>query len=340
MVGDMSAGEWIGRKSSQVFELFEGYAVTNVLAALEVSGDLSRLAEDGIDTTSVEDRDRAAANLLVSSLRYLALRGVTRESAGTFTLTGYGQAVYRDRGFLLWLARGYGDSMAQLDALVTGEKHYGEDVGRDGRWVADGTTLMARRYVLPGAMALLGRLSFGNVLDLGSGNARFLISLCRATGARGIGVDVSPTAHAEAEKAVAESGLNDKIRLVLGDVTAVDGIPGLADVDLVVAFYLLHEFLTDGHDHDSLTAFLSSLSRRLPPGAGMVIGELEPPAEGIEEQPFLPEYSYIHAVMRQRLLTADDWSQVLYKGGFEVAEIVRPGFPGALLIHCVKRPRG
>jgi len=332
----MSGGEWQGRESSPAFDLFQGYAVSSVLAGLEMSGDLSGLAAEGIGIASVEDRGRAAADLLIASLRYLVQRGVAREAAGTFTLTSYGEALYRDRGFLLWLASGYGEPLRQLGSMLTGGKRYGDDVTRDGRWVADGTALMAKRYILPGAMALLSRLSFGNILDLGCGNARFLIAVCHASGARGIGVDVSPAAYAEAEKAVADAGLRDRIQLALGDVRALDEIPDIADVDLVVAFFLLHEFIAVGRD--SLTAYLSGLSRRLPPGAGMVVGEVEPPAEGTESQVFTPEFSYIHAVMRQRLLSADDWTRVLDEGGFEVAEIVRPGIPGAILLHCTKRP--
>jgi SAM-dependent methyltransferase len=331
----MSGGGWLGRECSPAFDLFQGYAVSSVLAGLEMSGDLSRLAAEGIDIASVKDRDLAATDLLISSLRYLVHRGVARVAAGTFTLTSYGETVYRDRGFLLWLASGYGEPLRQLGTMVTGEKRYGDDVTRDGRWVADGTALMAKRYIIPEAMALLSRLSFGNVLDLGCGNARFLIAVCRASGARGIGVDVSRAAYMEAEKAVTEAGLRDRIQLALGDVRALDEIPGIADVDLVVAFFLLHEFLTVGRE--SLTAYLSSLSRRLPPGGGMVIGEVEPPTEGTEEQVFTPEFSYVHAVMRQRLLSADDWSQVLDEGGFEVTEVVRPGLPGAILLHCAKR---
>ncbi len=331
----MSGGEWLGPESSPAFELGQAFAVCSVLAGLEMSGYLSVLAAEGIDIGSVEARSSRERELLASSLRYLVNRRVAREAAGNFTLTAYGESVYRDRGFLLWLVGGYGEPLRRLDAMLALGKRYGEDFTRDGRWVADGTALLAKRYILPDAMALLGRLSFGSVLDLGCGNARFLISVCGAFGARGIGVDLSPAAYAEAEKAVAEAGLTGRIKLALCDVRALDTIPGLDEVQLVVAFYLLHELLAVSRE--ALTGYLSDLSRRLPPGASLVIGEMEPPTLGEAGQAFTPEFSYVHAMMRQRLLPADDWAQVLSEGGYTMSEVVRPGFPGAILLHCTKQ---
>jgi SAM-dependent methyltransferase len=316
-------------------DLFQGFAVSSVLAGLEMSGDLSVLAEGGIDVELIQGRDGAEKRLLAASLRYLEQRGLVRSDDGRFALTSYGEAVYHDRGFLLWLVGGYGEPLRRLDAMLGLGKRYGQDVERDGRWVADGTALMARRHVLPDAMALLGRLSFDSVLDLGCGNARFLLGVCRMFDARGVGVDLSPAAYAEAEKAVAEAGLERRIQVVLGDVRAIDEIPGLDEIQLVVAFYLLHEFLAVSRD--ALTSYLADLARRLPPKASLVIGEVEPPPAGQAGSLFTPEFSYVHAMMGQRLLCADEWAEVLADGGFILREVVRLSFPGAILLNCQRQ---
>ena len=323
-------------ESRPALDLFQGFAVSSVLAGLEMSGDLSALAADGLDIESAPGRDGRERDLLAASLRYLAQRGLTRVDAGRYTLTSYGEAVYRDRGFLLWLVGGYGDPLRRLDAMLSLGKRFGVDVERDGRWVADGTTLMARRHVLPDAMDLLGRIPVANVLDLGCGNARFLISVCRIFGSRGVGVDISPAAYAEAEKAVAEEGLEQQVRLVLSDVRNLDEIPGLGEIQLVVAFYLLHEFLAVSRE--ALVEYLSDLGRRIPPGAGLVIGEVEPPPPGAVGSLFTPEFSYVHALMGQRLLSADDWGEVLAEGGFTLREVVRLSFPGAILLYGQREP--
>jgi SAM-dependent methyltransferase len=315
-----------------VLDLFHGFALASAIAGLEMAGELSPLDDGGITLDSTRGRADHEADLLVATLRYLVQRGVLREADDRFTLTDYGARVYADRGFLVWLVGGYGEPLRRLDAFLAHGKRYGSDVTRDGRWVAAGTAMMARTDVLPHVMEVLGKTSFSNVLDLGSGNARFLISVCQKFGARGVGVDVDPAAHAAAEEAVAASGMRDRIDLFRGDVRALDQIPGLDRVDLVVTFYLLHEILASGRD--ALVGYLTDLSRRLPAGAKLLIGEIEPPVAGDPAQPFTPEFAYVHALVRQTLLPATAWSSALTDSGFAVREVVRCRVPGGVLLLC------
>jgi hypothetical protein len=315
-------------------DLFHGYALASAIAGLEMADELSTLDDGGITLASLRGRDDNEAKLLVATLRYLTHRGVLQEADGRFTLTEYGARVYADRGFLVWLVGGYGEPMRRIDAFLSHGLRYGSDVTRDGRWVAAGTAMMARSDVMPQVMETLGKLSFSQVLDLGSGNARFLISVCDSFGARGLGVDVNPAAHAAAGQAVAASGMQDRIKLVLGDVRALDEIPGLDRVDLVVTFYLLHEILAEGRD--ALLSYLTDLARRLPAGAKLLVGEIEPPVDGRPAQPFTPEFAYVHALVRQTLLSATAWSSVLTEGGFDVREIVPCRVPGGVLLLCEK----
>lgn len=321
------------QETRPAFDLFQGFAISSVLAGLEMSGDLSILAAEGIDIGSIDGRGSEEVMLLAASLHYLLQRGVTREERGLFTLTDYGAAIYRDRGFLLWLVGGYGEPLRRLDAFLSLGKRYGEDFTRDGRWVADGTALMTADNLVPGAITLLGRIAFTSVLDLGCGNAQFLTDVCSKFGARGTGVDVSPGAYAEAEKIVADEGMRDRIRLVLGNVLDLDQIPGLDGIDLVVTFYLLHEIF--GMGREVLVDYLTDLSRRLPAKATLVIAEIEPPFDGDMKQPFTPEYAYVHALMRQRLLSVEDWAAVLAEGGFPLCGVVRIG--SGMLLHCENR---
>lgn len=311
-------------------DLFHGYALASAIAGLEMADELSALENGGITLASLEGRDA----LLVATLRYLCHRGVLRESGERFTLTEYGARVYADRGFLVWLVGGYGEPMRRIDAFLSRRMRYGSDVTRDGRWVAGGTAMMARTDVVPQVMETLAKISFGTVLDLGSGNARFLMAVCDRFGARGIGVDVDVAAHAAAGEAVAANRMQDRIELVRADVRALDEIPGIDKVDLVVTFYLLHEILAGGRD--ALLSYLTGLAARLPAGAKLLVGEIEPPIEGEPGQPFTPEFTYVHALVRQTLLSAEDWRSVLTEGGFDVREIVRCRVPGGVLLLCEK----
>ncbi|MFD0852805.1 hypothetical protein ACFQ07_11245, partial [Actinomadura adrarensis] len=55
------------RESRPAFELFEGYALASVLAALEMSELLSQLEGGGLSPAAIADRDDDEAALLAAS---------------------------------------------------------------------------------------------------------------------------------------------------------------------------------------------------------------------------------------------------------------------------------
>lgn len=314
------------------FDLFEGFASTSVLAALEMAGILPLVEDGGIDEETIADRDPVEADLLTASLRYLGDRGLVRYAEGVHSLTDLGVEVCRDKGYLVWLVGGYGEPLRRLDAFLGLGMKYGREFVRDGRWVADGAAMLGRKDVVPHAMDLLGKAEFTNVLDLGCGNARFLLALADRFGSAGLGVDISPEACAVAEKAVAAAGLTGKVRIARGDAGDLKSIPDLEQIDLVVTFFLLHEILASGRDR--LVGYLSELAGRLPAGAHLLIAEVEPPVRPAGPQRFTPEFTYVHALMRQILLSEPDWHDVLAESGFEVLESIHDGMPGGLLLLC------
>lgn len=319
-------------ESRPAFDLVEGFTVGSILAGLEMAGFLPALEADGISDATIGELDPEPAALLTASLRYLEQRGVVAQRSGVFTLTDDGRAVCHDKGYLVWLVGGYGEPLRRLDQFLAHGKRYGDDYPRDGRWVANGTALLGRVDVVPQALELLGRISFDRVLDLGCGNARFLLKVCERFGAHGVGIDVSPEACAAAEEAVRAAGMGDRVDVVIGDAGDLATIPSLDSTDLVVTFFLLHEILASGRDR--LVRYLDDLSSRLPAGAHLVIAEIEPPAAGGGPEVFTPEFTYVHALMRQRLLPADEWTAVLTEGGFKVREVVPSGIPGGILLLC------
>ncbi|MFD0852240.1 hypothetical protein ACFQ07_08405, partial [Actinomadura adrarensis] len=146
-----------------------------------------------------------------------------------------------------------------------------------------------------------------------------------------VGVDLSPAACAEAEKAVTAAGLQERIQVVLGDAGDLAGISTIGDVQLVVTFFLLHEILAGGRD--VLVGYLAGMSKALPAGANLLVAEVEPPqGGGGPDKPFTAEFTYLHAMMRQVLLGPDEWSSVLEEGGFTVREVLRTSMPGCILL--------
>lgn len=314
-----------------VFDLFEGFATSSVLAGLEMAGMLDGLDTDGIREDRLGDRTDDPA-LLAASLRFLAQRGLLDHESGVFTLTGYGREVYKDKGYLVWLVGGYGEPLRRLDAMVGMSQRYGTDVDRDGRWVADGAAIIGRTDVVPYAMSLLENVPVTTVLDLGCGNARFLLALCDRFQASGVGVDNSPAACAVAEKNIAASGMSERVNVVCADAGRLDDVEQMRAVDVVTSLFLLHEILAQGRD--VLIRYLRQMAARLPDGAHLLVAEIQPPRDAKEN--FTPEFTYVHAIMRQILYTSDEWTKALEDGGFTVVDVVDHAMPGGVLLLARK----
>jgi cyclopropane fatty-acyl-phospholipid synthase-like methyltransferase len=189
--------------------------------------------------------------------------------------------------------------------------------------------------VAPYAMELLETISFERALDLGCGDARVLTRVCTAFGSEGVGVDISPEACEEARATVRRAGLEERIHVIEADVRAVDAIPLLAETQLVITFYLLHEI--SSISRAALVEFLERLGAQLPAGAYLLAAEAEPPrsAEAAGER-FTPEFTLIHAMMRQALLPVEEWRDALAEGGFRVEQVAGLGMPGGMLILARK----
>lgn len=314
------------------FGLVEGFAISSVIAGLEMAGQLSALESEGIDVAELRvDDPKSTAAMLLGSVRYLQHRRLVEERAGRFVLTERGREICRDKGYLVWLVGGYGVPLCHVGDFVGAGRPYGQEYIRDGKWVANGAAMLGRTDVVPAVMELIEGVGASHVLDLGCGNARFLTRLCQQLGCSGLGVDLSPAACVEAEKVVAEAELTGQVEIVVGDAGDLGAIDGVGKVDLVVTMFLLHEILAEGRD--VLGRYLRNMSRQLRPGAHLLIAEVEPPTQnGDAHQLFTPEFSYVHAMMGQYLIGAPDWATILEANGFAVRKVERSPMPGCVLV--------
>jgi SAM-dependent methyltransferase len=310
-----------------VFELFEGFALASVLASLDESGLLAVLEAGPISGApdGIADPD----GLMPATLRYLAQRELAEERDGAFALTERGQAIVKDKGYLVWLQGGYGHVLAGLGDFITGIRRYGTDVERAGRWVAEGSALIGRDDVAPYAVDVLSGIDFTHVVDLGCGNARFLLGAAERFGITGVGVDLSPEACEDAQRRIADAGLVGKVVVRCGDAGDLDAIPELADADLTVAHFLLHEIFE--HGREALVGYLAKLGGIMPRGAHMLVAEVQP-ASGAPEERWRPEFTLLHAIMRQELLDADGWHEAFAAAGWSRHEVRELGLPGAILL--------
>lgn len=70
--------------------------------------------------------------------------------------------------------------------------------------------------------------------DLGCGDGRLLISAARRYGARAVGIEIDPLRHAWCQKLVTILGLQDRVRIIRGDLFDQD----LSEASVVTCFLL------------------------------------------------------------------------------------------------------
>ncbi|HEU5322667.1 MAG TPA: class I SAM-dependent methyltransferase, partial [Methylomirabilota bacterium] len=171
----------------------------------------------------------------------------------------------------------------------------------------------------------------------------FLIQLAlRDEKARGIGVDVSADALAEARPRAEAFGVGERLEFHEAAVGPRPlGVPRavLDRVEVVTAMYMLHEFGRDGRD--AVVDVIRALRRQLP-GRLLLALEVEAcdPVEFARQDPPAPhhgrlDYRLIHALSGQGLPRSQaDWHGIFTEAG---CRIVEPGIPtGGSLIYVAE----
>jgi SAM-dependent methyltransferase len=323
-VGDF---EKRGMPRRPAFDLLEGYVMCSVLASLDDAGTLSALAEHGLTVDEVGGNRQLARDTLL----YLVDRGVVAPDGERYRLTGYGHELLHDKGFVSWIAGGFAEPFKRFKDLVAGTHHYGSDIVRDGRIVAVSSADLGMDNLRPYVHEILSGIEYKRAADLGCGNARNLIGICAIKNAEGVGVDISPEAVEQARLELAKDGLTDQIEIYEADASDAAALPRLEEVDLVVGFFFMHEVL--GQGLEAFIAFLRGMAARLPAGAHVLAAEVLPPErDRAAPETFTPEFTLIHALMGQGLLSEQGWCDAFRAGGFEIEKTVRPNIPGGLLL--------
>jgi hypothetical protein len=69
----------------------------------------------------------------------------------------------------------------------------------------------------------------------------------------------------------------------------------------------------------------------MPRGAHMLVAEVQPASGALDER-WRPEFTLLHAIMRQQLLTADGWDEAFAVAGWTHCATRELGLPGAVLL--------
>ena len=171
----------------------------------------------------VHDLDHLSLNGLCGVLEHaqiLHLRGDTITPGPEFP------DAWLNKGYFLWLVRGYGDVLRRTAELCHVSAGSTARRIRDGGWIASAGKDYGEHFVDPVLSAVLSGAGFTNAADLGCGRAGRLIEMARHhPGGHFVGVEVNPGAAAAARNAVQQAGLADRIEIVNADIAELKGRP-------------------------------------------------------------------------------------------------------------------
>jgi len=211
----------------------------------------------------------------------------------------------------------YEDVFYYLEPLLKMEKKYGRDIIRKSEFVAKGSGELAKLLPFPMVIDIVRKGNFKRILDLGCGDATFLISLCKSDPAlKGYGVDISPQVIANGQKKLKENNLENRVSLFEGDIFEIEKMANqLEDTDVATSFFVLHEFLSEGSE--KVMEFLVEF-RGIFKDVPLIISEItrQTPEELRKKPTLILEHHLFHDLSNQGEITREEWKEVFKKADF------------------------
>lgn len=316
---------------------FRGTDLLYVMAELEIA---DQLANGPLDSAELAARLDAHPDALHRVLRALAQLGVLdHQPDGRFALTPVGDCLRSDRADSLRpMARFWGHETIQrpwgnlLHSVRTGESAFLHIFGvpvfdyleTDPDLAAiyhDGMARMraAATAAIPAAYDFA---PFGTIVDVGGGNGSLLVEILHAfPQPRGIVFDL-PHAREEAQAALQDAGLAERVRFDAGDFFAAVTTGGDC--------YLLRQVIHDWDDARA-DAILRTCRRAISPSGRLLLIELLLPDQGDPGLDAVMADVTMLVRVGGRERTAAEFGALLDGAGFRLDRVIRTSGPHTIL---------
>lgn len=316
-------------------QMRNGYVRLHLIFALEETQVFDALRRDrgeGQTAAALAAACGLEPRVLEGALDYLAFSDVVlAKVGGRYALTEQGRAwLGADATLnLTYMMAAYAPQLERLVPALRREQRYGADFARRGELLALASARGARG-TYPWIVAELRALGVTLVADLGCGAGELLVEFCALDPAlRGLGVDVDPGAVEAARRNVRARRLEDRIRIVRGDLARPEALD--AELEAAQAFNALgvvHELLVDGEPA------VEQLFRRMKarfPGRYFFLGELDrTPDEGwaqLEPVDRIKKLHYQHVMHPMSLqgapISRARWLALLERAGVTCLKVER-----------------
>lgn len=296
--------------ATAIWHLFE----TGLFEALEPGG--RPLRELGGEKDLDEVR-------LEAFLKYLRNEGLVSEREGGYGLTAKGKALAPFRGWYTMMVGGYGPTFREMGEKL---RRGSEPAGRDRARVGIGSCGISEYDAIPLTRALMkvSGKPCRRMLDLGCGNALYLVEFCKALPEiEAWGVEPALDTWQAATELVRRNGLEERIHIVhAGALEFLHTADRSIQPDFTVLGFVLHEILGQSGEA-GVEEFLLGLTDRYPDLDIIVIevdNQLDAPEKmrhGLSLAYYNP-YFLFHPFTSQRLETREYWERLFERCGLEI----------------------
>ncbi|MFI9841236.1 class I SAM-dependent methyltransferase [Nonomuraea sp. NPDC051941] len=305
-----------------------------ISAAWEI-GALDALRERGVidplEFAAEHGLDDNAARAMFAALA--AADVVTRQDAKV--LAGpHLDEVYRHKAFFHWLTVGSVSLFADMANVARTDNRVGRFYSRNAPAIGYACRDINRLSFEPVFFTALDKIGFtpAAVADLGTGSGERLVQLLdRYPGARGVGLDIAPSALTDAQGYLAGLGLGDRVELIEADATALDPDPRFAEVELLTCFMMGHDFWP----REQCVASLRRLREAFPNARKFLLGDTAR-TRGIPEAEmpvFTLAFEVAHDLMGVYLPTLEEWEGVFTESGWKLDQVHHVEVPTDSVIY-------
>ena len=226
------------------------------------------------------------------------------------------QQAFEDKGYFLWLVRGYGNLLHNLASIVEAGNCTTEGIVRDGKYIAMAGRDYGARYVDEPFDAVLAEVPFRVVGDLGCGSAERLIKILKQNPeVRGVGVEVNKGAVDLARRSVAKAGLEERLKIVHSDVKNLILQEEFEEVEVLFCFFMGHDLWP----RQNCLKALRSIRAAFPKVARFLLCDTYrsdlPPAEA--PPVFTLGFEFTHALMGQYIPNVAEWKELFTESGWD-----------------------
>lgn len=249
-------------------------------------------------------------NPLVLQTAFLTLQqsGIITTNKKFFSLTDFGQSVFRHRASIGYIYKGYRNLLSNQSKIVKDEPCQNDHL-IDCLSVAKASVHFGKNIIDEMILNVVRDKSIiGEICDLGCGAATRLIYLCRNTGLKGYGFDIGKNSLKKARENIKKT---DRISVHLRDITKIDKI--YPNVEVLLQAFVMHD-LPDDLCQKTIFSFRSNF-----PNTKLLIYIDAVTSEDVMEDQ-LPGFEYIHSLLNIKLRTKKKTLKIFKNTGFNVIE--------------------